>query len=237
MWKQILRKSGQWFVCSSQGHISKDCRSSWRCSRCEGKHHSSICSKKRGKQLSGQLTKHNTYAEFKSQPWNHFIHYQEFPFNLTVCKFQQDSVVADCMLRPQLWVTLEEVVCEDDTRPRSQRSYITERVKRVLSLRSSRQQCISILISGSEQGLCEVVRVRVRTQEGPDEELKLIAVQPVCEPLALQPIKFCVLEAAGPGRHIRWCNSNGDLCLNWLGSLLEPGHWWNSKRHVWTSFH
>ena len=42
--KQILRKVGRCLVCLRKGHISKSCRSNLKCSRCSGKHHSSICS-------------------------------------------------------------------------------------------------------------------------------------------------------------------------------------------------
>ena len=42
--KQILKKSGRCFVCLRRGHISRECRSKSRCSKCGGRHHFSICS-------------------------------------------------------------------------------------------------------------------------------------------------------------------------------------------------
>jgi len=41
--KQILRKSGRCFVCLRHGHLSRECRSKSRCSKCAKKHHTSIC--------------------------------------------------------------------------------------------------------------------------------------------------------------------------------------------------
>lgn len=38
-----LRSTGRCFVCLKRCHISRECRSSQRCIKCGGKHHSSIC--------------------------------------------------------------------------------------------------------------------------------------------------------------------------------------------------
>ena len=43
--KQILRRSGMCFICLKKFHVSKNCRSSNRCRKCGGRHHTSICSK------------------------------------------------------------------------------------------------------------------------------------------------------------------------------------------------
>lgn len=42
-WKQILRRTGRCFVCVRNGHLSKNCMSTQRCTRCHGKHHVTIC--------------------------------------------------------------------------------------------------------------------------------------------------------------------------------------------------
>lgn len=41
--KQILRKHGRCYICLRRGHIGRDCRSHTRCSKCNGRHHVSIC--------------------------------------------------------------------------------------------------------------------------------------------------------------------------------------------------
>ena len=41
--KGILNRSGRCFVCLKRYHLSRDCRSGSRCSRCSGRHHTSIC--------------------------------------------------------------------------------------------------------------------------------------------------------------------------------------------------
>ena len=41
--KNILKKTGRCFVCLKRHHMSKDCRSPLSCTRCNGRHHTSIC--------------------------------------------------------------------------------------------------------------------------------------------------------------------------------------------------
>ena len=43
--KRALQKSGQCFVCLHRGHISRECRSNMKCSKCNSRHHVTICSK------------------------------------------------------------------------------------------------------------------------------------------------------------------------------------------------
>ena len=41
--KQILWTSGRCFVCLRRNHLSWNCRSTGRCAKCRGRHHTSIC--------------------------------------------------------------------------------------------------------------------------------------------------------------------------------------------------
>ena len=43
--KQLLLRAGRCFGCLRKGHISRECPSTGKCSRCGGRHHISICSK------------------------------------------------------------------------------------------------------------------------------------------------------------------------------------------------
>ena len=47
--KESLRKAGRCFVCLRRHHLSKDCRSSFNCRKCHGRHHISICPRTAGK--------------------------------------------------------------------------------------------------------------------------------------------------------------------------------------------
>jgi hypothetical protein len=41
--KRILLKDGRCFLCLKKQHVSRNCRSSLKCSNCHGQHHVSIC--------------------------------------------------------------------------------------------------------------------------------------------------------------------------------------------------
>ena len=41
--KQILQKQGRCYTCTCTGHCSRECRTKWRCSTCNKRHHTSIC--------------------------------------------------------------------------------------------------------------------------------------------------------------------------------------------------
>ena len=42
--KETLRKTGRCYICLRKNHLSRDCRSSFSCRVCRGRHHISICS-------------------------------------------------------------------------------------------------------------------------------------------------------------------------------------------------
>lgn len=53
--KKILQSSGRCFNCLRKNHISRNCCSSSKCKKCQGRHHTSICDKgSQKKDRSGQ---------------------------------------------------------------------------------------------------------------------------------------------------------------------------------------
>jgi len=48
--KRILRSSGRCYNCLRKNHLSKNCRSTSKCRRCNGRHHTSICAKEQGQE-------------------------------------------------------------------------------------------------------------------------------------------------------------------------------------------
>lgn len=76
----------------------------------------------------------------------------------------------------------------------SQRSYVTQRAARALSLESEGVRKMSIFTFGSsEKALtdCELVRVVMKTLDG-EIELRLLTTPIICEPLEAQPVTLCV---------------------------------------------
>ena len=56
--KQLLRKNKRCFICLRKNHIAKDCKSNYKCSKCQMRHNISVCTKDT-KTLSGKENKNN----------------------------------------------------------------------------------------------------------------------------------------------------------------------------------
>ena len=79
----------------------------------------------------------------------------------------------------------------------SQRSYITERAMKMLALKPTGEQPLSIstFASTSQQTkVCPRVNVKVHLRDYPPMLLSLYAIHTICEPLASQPIDVCVTQ-------------------------------------------
>ena len=50
--ERLIRESGRCFNCLRKEHIGRDCHSSSKCSKCNGRHHTSICMRARRAQSS-----------------------------------------------------------------------------------------------------------------------------------------------------------------------------------------
>lgn len=77
----------------------------------------------------------------------------------------------------------------------SQRSYASDAVKEALSLKLKDKQQLSIAAFGTtlqEPREYGVVRVGLRLKNGETQELPLITVPSICEPLTAQPISSCL---------------------------------------------
>ena len=77
----------------------------------------------------------------------------------------------------------------------SQKSYITERARSLLSLELSGEQQLSITTFGSnreQMKVCPIVNVGMQLKHCPPMLLMLYVVPTICEPLVSQPITACI---------------------------------------------
>lgn len=66
--KPILRKSGRCYSCLRKGHLSRDCRTTHRCHKCNGRHHTSICTPQQPQTRyieQDHTCEHNQYPQSK----------------------------------------------------------------------------------------------------------------------------------------------------------------------------
>ena len=88
--RQCLLKMGRCFVCLRRGHKGIDCRSSLKCSICQGRHHLSICPRPRQANNSQPVLLH-LYRQVK-------IHHELFK----LLQLTDDRQRCSCMSAPRL---------------------------------------------------------------------------------------------------------------------------------------
>ena len=200
--KQILLRAGHCFGCLRKGHISRECSSTGRCSRCGGHHHISICSKGSSSRQSttgrtpatddssrktptSQSGLNTNASEFASTTTALYVDVNKTIFLQTA----QALVYNPCFPQSSLKV---RIVLDSG----SQRSYVSNRVRDALSLVPEKQQRVSIATFGSGEGtfqMVEVVKVGMTLNGNENKKLTLFAVpHNICEPLSEQPVTLCM---------------------------------------------
>lgn len=172
--KQILRKEGRCYVCLKRNHMSRECRSSVRCSQCNGKHHTSICER------ATQDKKTPTGAQGKSQASVQMYVSSHTPVLL------QTAVTT-------VYGNTEQVRARIILDGGSQRSYVTNQLRSSLNLKRIRTDTVSIKTfgsSGESTQVCDVVELKIGTKQGESVKLTALSVPLICEPICGQPIEY-----------------------------------------------
>ena len=111
----------------------------------------------------------------------------------------------------------------------SQRSYITDRVRKLLALEPSGKDRLSIAAFGSHREkprVCSTVNVGLAMKGYPNMHLSLFVVPMICEPLAGQPISACIEE----NRHLASLDladfSDGTSSLE-VDILIGSDYYWS----------
>ena len=193
--KQCLRRSGRCFVCLKRGHIGKDCRSSQHCPNCRGRHHVSICPSQSSKDVnsstntgSSQQTARSASTNVKSAS-SHATVSMHISTHTPV--LLQTAVTHVCAPGKPHFTCSTRLIFDSG----SQRSYISSRLRELLSLTTEKTEVMKISTFGKDNGTmerCDVVRVNMKMKYGPDMEFCLLTVPRICEPLTGQPITFAV---------------------------------------------
>ena len=215
--KQLLRRNGRCFSCLRRGHLSRDCRSTNRCCRCKGHHHTSICSS--SVQPRGSTDRHSSQPPplrhgTSTQTLTTTVPSQSVPtatsstLNPSASAFISPPTSTSLYANSNKTVLLQTALAKISN-PRnstlvlnakivldsgSQKSYLTQRVKDGLSLPVISKQRLAIAAFGSSRGepkQCEVVRLVVHTKSGSTQELDLFVVPYICDPLTTQTVSTC----------------------------------------------
>ena len=207
--KQILRRAGRCFVCLRKNHMSRECRSTVKCSNCGGRHHTSICS------VPPAANARIPRASNNQQEQPPLSQQQGIPINPTGMTAPMTGVTSittpttsalHCVATkvPVLLQTARAMVfkisdVERKTEARimfdngSQRSYITNTLAETLSLTSKHTETMVIRTFGSQsetKQICDVVSMGIALRNGQSIQLSFLTVPLICEPLTSQPIMY-----------------------------------------------
>ena len=217
--RQILRTTGRCFVCLKRRHVSRDCHSSTRCSKCNGRHHTSLC-------FNGRAPAGNATSTVQSTQQRH----TQQPGDSTTLYVNTHATI--------LLQTAKVVVKNGDSLAHearaildlgSQRSYVTASLRQTLKLKVIRSEALVIKGFGSERAVssqCDIVEVRIAIRAGGYMKLLAVVVPHICDPVHAQPITFAKsnyqhlanLELADPGEH------SGELNID---ILVGSDHYWD----------
>ena len=189
--RQVLRSRGCCYNCLRKGHRVRECRTPPKCTECKSKHHPSICMKggmneSQGETINLQIKSSNLNPEAQ-------------PFTTLNSTLQPDSnqVVLLQTIRVTVFNPSTPGLCKEvkvilDSG--SQRSYITQELKRRMVLKSQGKKSMSIVTFGStvkKQQACDIVEIGLQTLEGSNLILSLLAVPFICGDVSAAPISFC----------------------------------------------
>ena len=191
-------------MCLKRYHLSRDCRSSIRCARCKGRHHTSICKEGHTNFQSTRSNVHTNQEPPRQQnqelppPQNHE---PPSPQNHTSATTQLYCVNTAL---PVLLQTAKAYVHKPGDPSQgmtirvmldggSQRSYVTQRVRETLGLEPEGVEEMQIRTFGSESTTLQTVEmatIAVSLKTGDPIHVLFSTVPFICEPLSCQPIAY-----------------------------------------------
>ncbi len=166
--KEILKNAKRCFICLKIGHIAKECRSNLRCKKCGKRHNTAICGVDKPRPES--KPKENTEKD-----------------SVTMATKGQGGVL--------LQTARAIVYGEDETKKMkvnilfdggSQRSYITESLKKKLGLKGERKETVNVNTFGTDKRIkndCDVVSLKVEV-ENSVIPIKALSFPTICSPIA-----------------------------------------------------
>ena len=195
MRKDFLRKDGRRFVCLREGHLAKACHSTTKCLDCPGRHHLSICEKRKSKEFINLDANSKPFVPKEKEPQTSTA--SETPTATHVGISTTDKTVlfqtaVASISRPDM--PTETIKARMILDSGSQRSYVSTRLKNALNLPVINSERLEIKTFG---GLNTVTREMENVQfmiQNPRNNfntvLSAINVPLICEPLPRQTIQF-----------------------------------------------
>ena len=187
--KNILLKAKRCFNCLRVGHIVKDCRSPRGYLKCKGRHHQSICNASRRYETTEVKI---IVAQDEAKADNTTV---------TATTKHDEKVLLQTATAYVYGRNKEERVevklLYDNG---SQRTYLTEELKKRLSLEAEGSEQLNLNTFGSEQGqrlICNRVKLNIAVENGKDVEVSALTHPTICSPLGSRvDLRFYRLQLA-----------------------------------------
>ena len=199
--RAILRRKGKCFLCLRSGHIIKHCDSQYKCQKCGGHHHVSICEKNTFKPLvpGDKISQQHesTGNQQSNQPKTAQGTQTESSTNYV------ESNTAVLLQTAQSLVGKVGVVMDEKHKARivfdscSQRSYISNRLRSTLKLETVESENLLIKTFGDKSPKvlsCDKVKFAVTDTEGNEIIMDAYSVPTICSPISNQSIKVALEE-------------------------------------------
>ena len=188
--KVILVDKKRCFICTRGGHTSQKCKAKRMCYKCNGKHHTSLCTEPRNNDGNNDEEENveenngNQTLVAKTEEGSKEVEVTETPKENTV--LLQTAFVT--ILNPS---TGERVNCRIILDVCSQRTYISVKIQRKLKVKSAGNDLSSTgTFGGGSTGVKNRDVVVVGVQKGNSETLfiKAVVVDKICSPIHGQAV-------------------------------------------------
>ncbi|XP_015780536.1 PREDICTED: uncharacterized protein LOC107358452 [Acropora digitifera] len=218
--KEILEKSGRCFIYIRKNHLSRNCRSQSRCSKCHGRHHSSICDPT--ETPVSQVSTETQTPESR-------VDEKRVMSSVNMCVGTKNSVLLQtakaAVYNPgnsHRKMTIGIILNR-----RSQRSYVTERICDTLNLPVPHSESLISNPFGSNTGIhqqCKVVNLCMGTMGSDDVTLSAICV-PV---ISSQAQGQCPRQAMSSYSHLAGLTLADDCEVEAnIDTLVGADQYWN----------
>ena len=203
--RAILRRKGKCFLCLRSGHIIKHCDSHYKCQKCGGHHHVSICEKNASKPPAsrGKVEQQHEAAgsQQSNQPKTKSESTQGTQTEASTMYVESNTAVL--LQTAQSFVSKVGNVTNGKYNARivfdscSQRSYISHKLRNTLKLETVESENLLVKTFGDEAPKvlkCDRVKFAVMDTEGNNVMMDAYSVPTICSPISNQSIKVALEE-------------------------------------------
>jgi len=187
--RQKVKQLGMCFLCLRKNHLCRDCRETYRCFHCQGKHHVALCDKK-------SLNRKETPQKKQNETLNVFCDGKNVLLQTAKAKVSS----ADERKCANFRILFDSG---------SQHSYITPEARELLNLQTISNEKLNLKVFGGSEAKKDFDKVKfaVKSANGSENIYVEAFVSDICKPLAGQTIELAV-ENYEHLRNLKLADSN-----------------------------